>query len=382
MITPPSTPPDSAAANLGQHFFIVSTAFLALTGGVMLAWGDKLHEQPLFPITVAAVHLYVLGVLTIGLIGLAQRWMPRWTGIPLPWPALNPWTLGSLAIGALTVFLGIGTTLHPWTLLVASAGVGIGCLFFLLQAWIMLLRTTRTGMVIGLLRLAMLSLTGVFFLGGVFLGEYSHGFLAYDRFAMVGTHLTWGIFGWAGALLVAMRLAVSRPDIDAIPKIQLWMAGLVLSWILVPVALFVPENDPRWLWPALLPGMISLVQLTRVAWPTRKSPPNHYIWIADICGALALLTALLWPIRPEPQLRLLFGVLILLGWTLSLMLGVLPFNRNDRLMESHWIIHLTAIVMTALGLLLPWPFVWQSGGWMLMISAILLLRVELTGEST
>ncbi|MBF0628520.1 MAG: hypothetical protein HQL91_09925 [Magnetococcales bacterium] len=372
MDQPPHEVPLLSPRALGQFFLPVAATHLALTGAILLSWGESLHHHPLFPGSVATVHLYVLGVLTMALIGIALGHLPLWTGIPLPWPGLNPWIRGSLALGALTVFLGVGTNLHPWMLLVASAGVGVACTFFLLQAGVMLFRTTRRNRMIALLWLSWSALLGVFVLGGIFLGEYSHGFLAaYDRFAMVGTHLTWGVFGWAGALLLVMRLTGMQ---DSVPPIPLWtVIGGWLSMLLVPLALFYPGLDPRWLWPAALPGLAALVALTRISWSHSTRPINPYWRAADLFGAVALLVLMIWPVWPDERWRFLFGLLMLPGWSLSQLFGAYEQMQPGRLELPHMIAHLSSVLLPVAGLFLPWEGSWRAGGGMMVISAALLL---------
>ncbi|MBF0213642.1 MAG: hypothetical protein HQM00_08765 [Magnetococcales bacterium] len=378
---PDDTPTPTSRAS-APGFQRVAAIFLTLTGAVLLAWGGRLHEHPLLPVSVATVHLYVLGVLTMALIGIALKQLPRWTAVPLPWPGLNPWTLGFLALGALTVFLGIGTDLHPWTLLVASLGVGVALSFFLLQAGIMLIKSPRRDPLTALLAIAILSLSGVFVLGGIFLGEYSHGFLPYDRFAMVGTHLTWGLFGWAGILLGVTRLAGPRPDSPAFRPSLSWplVAGALGSLVLVPLTLFTPQLDPRWLWAAMLPGSIALAALTLAG--RKQNPGNRYGHAGDLLGLLALTTLLLWPLRPEPEWRLLFGVLILPGWSLSQLFGLHEGLRLTGPGRFHLPIHLLAVGLPALGLFLPWELVWRAGGVLMILSGALFFGVERLGESS
>ncbi|MBF0271965.1 MAG: hypothetical protein HQL98_07890 [Magnetococcales bacterium] len=381
----PDIHPIPAPRGPEHGFFQVAAFFLGLTGSVMLAWGTTLHEHPLFPGTVATVHLFVLGVLTMGLMGVALRQLPLWTRVPLPWPRLTPWILGFLALGALTVFLGVGTNLHRWNLLAASLGVGLACLFFLLQAYVLLFRSPRRDRVMALLALSILSLTGVFVLGGIFLGEYAHGFLPHDRFAMVGTHLTWGIFGWAGILLMVTRLTGMGTDTHPVqlPSFSpLVVPGLFFSLVFIPLVLFTPQADPRWLWPALLPGFVALVAITWAARSHGLDTHNHYGRIGDLLGLLAILTACSWPVWPDERWRFVFGLLILPGWTLSQFFGVYDRLRSGRLGLLHRVIHLLGVALPVAGLFLSWDgLLWRAGGGALLGSAILFIRAERLGDT-
>ncbi|NGZ05156.1 MAG: hypothetical protein G8237_02255 [Magnetococcales bacterium] len=350
--------------------FIPFTAInLALTGGAIALMESDFPKHFLNPMVVATVHLYVLGVLTLSLTGLAIRHLPEWAGSGWPKPALHSWIVWSLLVGAWSVFLGIGTDIHRWFLLSASAGVGVAIPIFVVQMALLLWRSRRRDGIMALLTLATLSLTGVFLLGAMFLGEYAHGFLAHDRLALLGTHLTWGIFGWAGVILWVMRITGNTASRNA--PASGWFAGLLITWILVPVTLFQFPDQPLWVRLAAVPGMLSWGIWTLHARHLESWHHHRYWWSADLFGVLALLTWLLWPLWPDDRWPLLFGVLILPGWTLSQLLGTMSALRPDAIPGNRgWLLHMLAVVLLATSLFTTSTALWQSGGVVLMISAM------------
>ncbi|MBF0127458.1 MAG: hypothetical protein HQM02_09630 [Magnetococcales bacterium] len=367
------TPPPAHGASVEQSFLVAAGAHLALTGAAILHQGEGLFPLPLNPGLVATVHLFVLGVVTLALMGIGYRLLPHWSGLPVPWPALIPWTLGSLIVGALSVYLGIGTSLHRWFLLSASAGVGLGCGFFLLQCGLSLLRAPRAHPALPLARIAHLSLAGVLALGATFLGEYAHGFLPYDRLAMVGTHLTWGLFGWAGTLLFLARISLLTGHFNdwnsRIPTLVL--TGIPASLLLVPAGLFLLPDEPRWLWLTTLPGGASLIFLTASA---RKLGVNPYWNLGDLTGVAALAVLLSWPLQPEPSWRLLFGALWLPGWCLSQLFGLYAVWRPGRLGRLHLACHTAALALLVSATFAGWGGLAVPAGGMLLLSALLFLR--------
>ncbi len=357
-----------------NRFFQSAAIFLLLSGGVIIYWGMRIFETPLAPVTVATIHLFVLGVITMTLFGSAYHLLPRWTQCQIPWPSLIPWTLSSLIIGAVTVFLGIGTPIHPWTLLIASAGVGFGFGFFLLQSLIMVIKTAEKGPFIALLRLCIVALTMVFFLGATFLGEYAHGFLPYDRFAMVGTHLSYGLFGWAGILIMLIRLHGTNcvePSKRARWLSWGWMGSLI-TLITIPAFLFLLPNEPYWLWISMISGGGTLVLLTATA--QRENLNNPYWRMGDLLGVCALIVLLLWPLFPDDRLRFLFGLLLLPGWCLSSLLGTYTHKHPMRLGRMHLLSHSASIVLPIWALLTAWEIPLQMGGVMMIFSATLFAR--------
>ncbi|MBF0262438.1 MAG: hypothetical protein HQL97_11480 [Magnetococcales bacterium] len=361
---------------MSRGFIRVALLFHALAGAVLITWGGRMHDQLLLPTTVATVHLYVLGVLTMSLIGLALERLPALTGQPLPWPGLNRWTLFLLSLGALTVFLGIGTDLHRWNLLAASLGMGLGIGFFIVQAGWMLFSSTRHDGLILILKLSILSLTGVLGLGAIFLGEYAHGFLEFDRLAMVGAHLTLGIYGWAGLMLMALRRSTissvtRRPETLPMSVV----IGAFLSLCFIPWMLFKPDSGLYWLWPSILPGFATIAMIS-------AHPHENRFWRAgDLMGVAAFLVLSTWPLIPDERTRFLFGVLILPGWTLGQLLGIYDHRNPGRLGVVHLGLYLASVALPALGLFLPWQESWQVGGIAWLLLSVLFVNAHQKGEA-
>ncbi|MBF0294836.1 MAG: hypothetical protein HQL96_06575 [Magnetococcales bacterium] len=356
------------------RFFTAAALHLALTGIVLIVRHEEWLQTPLDPATVATAHLYLLGVLTMALFGAVYHLLPRWTGNPVPWPRLVPWVWGWLIAGALSVYLGIGTSLHRWFLLLASAGVGVAFGIFLAQTLWMALRPGTAGHPLLLLaRIALLSLTGVLALGAIFLGEYAHGFLPYDRLAMVGSHLTWGLFGWAGVMLMAMRLSLAAPAWTERQRglLRLTAAGAVASLLLIPVGLFRLPEEPGWLWLTMAPGAAAMLTLTLAA--RRAGGGNRYWDLADLAGAGALLSLLTWPVSHAAEWRFLFGLLWLPGWSLSQLYGLYAAWRPGRLGRLHLMTHASGLLLLLLALPTNWSRFSQGAGALLLISALLFL---------
>ncbi|MEO5379060.1 MAG: hypothetical protein H7832_14965 [Magnetococcus sp. DMHC-6] len=349
-----------------RPFMITATLFLVLTGCVSLFWRDHLLQIPLAPITVATVHLFVLGVLTMLLIGYAYHFLPLWTHRPIPWPRAIPWVNFSLTVGVLTLFLGVGTQLHRWFLLVASAGVGFGLGFFLLQAGFALIRCRSHHPLLPLIRLAMLALTGVFLLGATFLGEYAHGFLPYDRLAMLGTHLTWGLFGWAGLFILAIRWHLLTNQGEVI-----WATGgAFLTLVGVPVALFFYPDTPYGLWLALAPGIGAFI------WMNKGEPFFSGRWGGNFLALASLGVLLAWPRHAHELWRFLFGVLYLPGWSLSMLFKYFYIENPSPLEKSHEKCHLLSVAFLVGAVVSGWPVALFLGGILLIGSALFYLWAQ------
>lgn len=351
-----------------MDFINLASVNLLLTGVVLLILGASLFDHPLFPASVATVHLYVLGVLTLSLFGLAAHHFPVWTRVAWPWPGLNAWSSGALVVGAWSVFLGIGTDLHRWFLLSASAGVGIACSFYLIQAATVLWKSARRDGIMALLTLSTLSLAGVFLLGAIFLGEYAHGFLPHDRLAMLGTHLTWGIFGWAGTLLWVERILSIQADRHPLIPWSAW--GLLLSLTAVPWTLFSFPDQPLTLWSAAMPGLLAWAALGWVCWSAEPSVTRRYRRGGDLCALLAWIFLWVWPIWPDERWRFLFGLFILPGWSLGQLFAAWHGVRLVGLGSSHWLMLLASLLSLVLGLLGSLETVLRMAGLWMILSAL------------
>ncbi|MBF0426983.1 MAG: hypothetical protein HQL66_14310 [Magnetococcales bacterium] len=393
------------------RFFVTAPLFLAAAGVGVLLWGSDLWISPLAPQSVALAHLIVLGWVSMTMFGAMYQMIPVLAALPMPWLRLAPWVHGGLTLGVAAFALEVGVGVHRWLLLVASAGLGIAVGLFLLQTGRALVKTRVKHPTVNAMRVATLSLSGVLVLGAIFLGEYAHGFLSVDRQMILGIHLTWGLLGWVGVLIIGVSMQV-LPMFYVMPMFpvragRIVLAGFGVTLILLPLALWFLSANPVWSWLAALPaaiaGVVYTVAMTRLfAARKRKIRDATYrFWQAGLgCGAVGLLIPALWPVLDAERWRFLFAVLYLWGGVSSIILGMLykivpflvwfhRFSRlaglveaipmmddliPERLSRIHFALHVATIPLLAGGIFFDGPWLIRLGGVGMILSGGLLLH--------
>ncbi|MBF0271112.1 MAG: hypothetical protein HQL98_03400 [Magnetococcales bacterium] len=322
--------------HLPFRFFGTAPLFTLLTGGMLLFRGEELLLAPLLPVTVATLHLTVLGWLLMVICGAMIQMIPVLAGIPVPWPRLVPWVHGLLTLGTLSLFAGLATDpVRPEPLILAGIALGLAIGGFLVPIAIALVKAPAKHPTVNGMRLAMLCLTGTVLLGLVFLGEHAHGFLDVERRLLLGIHLFWGLIGTMGTLIVGVSFQM-LPMFYMTPAFpnqtaNRILAGIALSMLLEPLALLAGGVDHPWLpLAAALPGIAALMlygHQVRQMLHNRKRKlvdTTLRLWLFGFaCGATSLLLMALWPFTDSELWRFLAGILYLFGWVGPVILGML-----------------------------------------------------------
>ena len=321
--------------NIPFRFFFTAPFFLILCGLVLVKSGQIFLITPLMPETIATIHLITLGWISTVMFGAMYQMIPVLGGGPVPWLKGCRWVHGLLIVGVLSLTLEVGLTLHPWLLLVASFGLGGALTLFIIPVGIALIRAPVVHPTIWAMRLALISLLAVLVMGLIFLGEYAHAFLPIDRFAMIGAHLVWGLFGWVGTLIVGVSFHV-LPMFYMMPPFPQSQAnkiliGLALTWVLLPSLILLFSPLPFWAaWAAALPALAALflygvrmMDLFKKRKRKKWDVPLRFWQTGYINGAVALAVLVVWPLMETDKLRYLFAVLFLFGFVSSIMTGML-----------------------------------------------------------
>ena len=321
--------------NIPLRFFSTAPFFLILCGLVLVKEGQTFFIAPLLAETVATVHLITLGWIATVMFGAMYQMIPVLGGGSVPWLKGCRWVHVLLIIGVLSLSLEVGLSLHPWLLLVASFGLGGAITLFIVPVGIALIRAPVVHPTIWAMRLAIISLLAVLVMGLIFLGEYVHGFFQIDRYAMVGAHLVWGLFGWIGTLIVGVSFHV-LPMFYMMPTFPQRRAngvllGMAMTWILLPGLILAFSPLPFWLtWAAALPALLALflygitiVGMFRGRKRKKLDVPLRLWQTGYISGIIALAVLAVWPIMETDRLRYLFATLFLFGFVSSIMTAML-----------------------------------------------------------
>ncbi|MBF0152444.1 MAG: hypothetical protein HQL64_01730 [Magnetococcales bacterium] len=391
------------------RFFATAPLFILGAGVAVLYFGSDLWISPLAPQSVALTHLAVLGWISMVMLGAMYQMIPVLAALPMPWLGMAPWVHGGLTLGVAALSLELGLGVHRWLLLVASAGLGLALGLFILQTGRALIKTRVKHPTVNAMRMAILSLTGVLALGAIFLGEYAHGFLPVDRQMVLGIHLTWGLLGWVGTLIIGVSMQV-LPMFYVMPMFPVAvgnaiLVGLGLTLIALPMALWFAPTNPVWSWLAALPTGVSIVTYAwtmKGLFAARKRrilDVTWQFWLTGLgCGALGLVIPVVWPVLDAERWRFLFAALYLWGGASSIIFGMLykivpflvwfhRFSRLAGLVEAipmmddllpervtrvHYYLHAVIILVLTTGIFFQWPLALYLAGAGMALSAGLL----------
>ncbi|MBF0180032.1 MAG: hypothetical protein HQM03_08415 [Magnetococcales bacterium] len=386
--------------HLPFRFFATAPFFTSLIGCALLWFGRELLITPLLPVSIGVAHLAILGWLLMIVMGAMFQMIPVVAGIPVPWLAAIPWIHGLLTLGATGMFLGVGLEWRiAWMVPVAQVALLVAVVGFLVLVSMALVKAPARHPTVNAMRIAMVALAGTMLLGVTFLWEYTYGFLDLDRHAMVGIHLTWGLLGVMGVLIMGVSWQVlpmfyMTPEFST-PLANRILVGMVVLLILMPVVLLLVLPDRPWLiYPAAVPGVAAAWWYGVGTWRMLAGSKRKVVdatmlhWrFGFLCLALALVMLALWPLLPDDQWRLLFGIFYLFGWIASVMTGMLHkivpflvwFHRfsplaglreipmmddlsPERAVQVQWYLHVGSVFLLAVAVPTEWDWAARLAG--------------------
>jgi hypothetical protein len=354
--------------SLPFRFFGAAVAFQVAAWALLLAHAPALAAfggglGPVF----AALHLVTLGVLAMAAVGASLQLLPVATRQPVraQWAAkLAWWTL----VPAVALFAWGAATYRPQPMAVGAvaATLALGIYALLLAANLRGARGMRVVVAHGwaaLACLAALAATGL-----ALVARYEHG-LALDHLALRDAHVVLAAYGFMGLLALGLSnfllpmLAVAPP-----PPARHSVAVLALAAAAIVLA------TAGWTTPGALLGLAAAlghVTLMERSLRARLRAPLGPSFLLVRVSWLCLLASLaLAALGGAP---VLFGLLLVPGWLLTFLLGVLqrivPFLASvhalsggrplassltpPRLLAAHAGLHLGALALLVAGFALP-----------------------------
>lgn len=317
------------------RFFLTAPLFGLLAAGALAAAGPAALASRWHPALIAATHLITLGVLALCMVGALLQMLPVVAGAVLRRPVRIAWLLHPpLVIGTLLLAAGFARgradivlaalPLLGWSLL------GLVVLALAALGTAPVRNATTRGM-----RMALAALAVTVCLGLLAAWHYAgRGTLALPDLADV--HLSWGLLGWVGLLVIGVAYQVV-PMFQMTPPYPPWLArGLDAAILLGLCALSVgrlwdvPAAQTLAL-PVLLAGFLSFGLATlRLQQQRRRRQADVTLrfWRVAMASLLAaaLATTLAWlvPAWDEAAVRPLFvGILWIMGFALSAVNGML-----------------------------------------------------------
>ncbi len=319
------------------RFFLLAPFFLLGSGVLMLVLGPQALATRWAPQTLALTHLVTLGFIAQTMIGAVLQVLPVVAGSPITQPqAVSLITLLGLNTGTLLLVAGFLAG-SPWLLQVAAVLllVGLGTLMFA-GAWAMRRAQAAVSPTVWGVRLAFLGLALTLVLGVLLALVLARG-LPWPLEKLVSAHVAWALFGWVLALVAAVAYQVV-PMFQMTPPypkaLGRWLLPALFAALVLRTALEILAGEGPLLAAVelVLATLVLAFALTTLGLQQRRrrrlADATLRFW--QVAMAALLLAGVLWlvarfsaVIANDPRYPLALGVLVLGGFALSVINGML-----------------------------------------------------------
>lgn len=379
-------------ASIPFRFFGAAALFHVLAW-LALLWGSD--DLPGFvggpgPV-LSATHLMTLGVLAMSAMGASYQLLPVATRQPLArvWQARLSFWLFTPGLLILTAGMSgdLDAALWPGAIMVTA-----GLVLFAILTGDNLRRAGALPIVAAHGGAALLALLGTVTAGLLLIGDFTHGYLA-DHSSIAVLHMGVAAFGFMGLLvfgysLILVPMYLLSRSVPTRPGwVQLGLGLVALAVFVAGRLLAIPFLDAV----ALLIGLAAAatyLMLMRAAWKTamrRRQGLSFVILRAGWAGmVLGLLCGLALAAGLDiPNGAALFGWIVLVGWLLTFVTGILqrimpflasmhasgasgkPARVSDLTAELplriHALAHAAGFVLVAIGIVLDLSVLVQLG---------------------
>lgn len=316
------------------RFFLTAPLF-ALMAALLLLWqGPSLFSSRWNPALLGLTHLLTLGFIGLTMLGAVLQMLPVVASAPVRRPVRIATLVHALGTGGIGLLCYGLIFTAPIALQIALPTLGTAFLLFAVLIVITLRRAPPNNMTARVMRLAALMLAATVLLGLVLLSNHAFGWWLQAREMLTNLHLTWGLLGWVGLLVVGVAYQVV-PMFQLTPpypaKLTRWLAALLFILLL---GLAPASHFPalRMLLGVLLAAgfaIFALCTLWLQSRRRRKLPDvTLSFWrggMTSLLLAIALwLTAQLVPVLGVTQrYGQLLGMLMIVGFAMSVINGML-----------------------------------------------------------
>ncbi len=317
------------------RFFVTAPLFPLLAGMLLLAGGAEMLVSRWAPGALALTHLVALGFMLQVMIGAMIQILPVVAGANLRQPLFVARVVHVLLLAGVLALAGAFLGLLPGGFSLAALLLGGGIGFFLLMAALSLRGVPATSPTVGSLKLALLALLGVVSLGIALAGGLD-GRWSLPLVEMTNLHAGWGLGAWGLGLLSAVAYVVV-PMFQLTPAYPQWFSrlyvvGLVTTVLAMTAAMLLAAADLAALLQALLVWLAAAfcaMTLWLQARSKRARPDTtQRLWRGAMASGLAAcalweIAALVPALGEREEWPLLFGVLVLAGGFMSVIVGML-----------------------------------------------------------
>lgn len=317
------------------RFFLTAPLFPLLAGLLLLVGGAEVLASRWAPGALALTHLIAVGFVLQAMLGAMIQILPVVAGANLHRPLLVARIVHALLLAGVLTLAGAFLDLIPGGFSLAALLLGVGIGFFLLTAALSLRGIPPTSPTIVSLKLALAALLGVLGLGIALAGGLD-GRWSLPLVELTNIHAGWGLGAWGLGLLSAVAYVVV-PMFQLTPPYPQWFSrlyvrGLVTTVLAMTLATLLAWETLAGLLQALLVWLAAAfcaMTLWLQARSKRARPDaTQRLWRGAMFSGLAAcalweLAALLPALAEREEWPLLFGVLVLAGGFMSVIVGML-----------------------------------------------------------
>lgn len=316
--------------------FLLTAPWFGVLAGALLLWGGPaVFASRWQPALLAATHLLTLGLMAHAMLGALLQLLPVVAGTPVPYNR----GVAAIVYPALlsgTVLLSAGFVAGAaWMFRVAVVLLGIAIAVYVVAVLLGFLRSRPTDAASRTLALAVIGLAITAALGAELASAFGWG-RALPLMVLTNLHAAWGLIGWTAVLVLAAGI-VLVPMFHVTPAFPAWGRRALGLGMFITLALWSAaraSGASALAAPLEVALALELVALAGVVlWlqqrgRRRKHPDvTFHLWRL---GMLSLLSAVaVWSLSGStswiaPGTRdLLLGILLIVGFALSAILGML-----------------------------------------------------------
>lgn len=162
---------------------------------------------PNHPLSLAAIHLMFLGVITMSMIGALFQMQSVLGGRPIPAPLGNAFLIHLLLVIGVLTLSGAFIYTQPILFVIASIFLGASILYTA-NLILPLLFAGGTHDTLRGMRLAMIALSLTAILGVIMASEYANESFSISHDLLRIAHYSLGLIGWVAALIIAVAFQV------------------------------------------------------------------------------------------------------------------------------------------------------------------------------
>ncbi len=284
-------------------------------------------------------HLLTVGFIAMVIVGALQQLFPVLVGVQLPRPLhFSRLIYGGLMVGVLALCSGF-LIVQPALIGLGGLVLGISFLWLLITLGLAVLKSEAGSNVTAGMKLALISMLLTIALGLYLASAYALSYISLYRF-ITELHIQWGFLGWVGLLIITISYQVV-PMFQVTPKypqkMVTWLApSIFVSLIMITTARFWSfESGGVGVRAITALELVLFCSYTLYAIVTIRLQLQRRRKVPDITleywrfGLYCLLfAAVIWPLAKVSvivyqQLELTLGVLMVVGFTMSLITGML-----------------------------------------------------------